>query len=141
MLTKQNFRNFDACRSSTNSSQLQLPPHAHHNTLATMALTDMQRSILICIFYGSCSMSLSFVNKVRKLKPQQAAKQPPTKHALTPHQLIGQAVLSRYGFKCTFFLLSIQLCVSLSVCMIVKMIPEDKRPFTVPTFDWATYKK
>lgn len=30
-----------------------------------MALSDMQRSILICVFYGACSMTLSFVNKVR----------------------------------------------------------------------------
>lgn len=30
-----------------------------------MVLSDMQRSILICVFYGACSMTLSFVNKVR----------------------------------------------------------------------------
>lgn len=83
---------------------------------------------------------------------------------------LQQAVLSRYGFKCTFFLLSIQLCVSLSVCMAVKVgacvcmpleatfqgyycspgpallpysqcVAKEKRPVVLPDFDWAIYKR
>lgn len=73
-----------------------------------------------------------------------------------------QFVLSRYQFKCPFFLLATQLACLLAICTVVKVrggsggaldrcslsrlahhqhMPEHKQPFPLPTLKLETYKK